>query len=186
MALVPYLDAEDLDPADRDLLARPIFLYRALVNSPAALRAIDMPTKWIRFDCELAPRLKELVMLQVGYLMGNAYEFSHHVKLGYDFGVTDDDIRGLVEEAHGRRSDLGETERAVLTATRAIVVDGAVGDIAFKALEELLGRARAVDVVVIAGFYVGIVRILDSLQVDVEEDYLPYLTTHPLPDTPLA
>jgi hypothetical protein len=32
-----------------------------------------------------------------------------------------------------------------------------------------------------ASFYCGVVRLLASLQVDVEESYMPHLRRHPLP-----
>jgi hypothetical protein len=37
------------------------------------------------------------------------------------------------------------------------------------------------DLVVIVSFYCGVVRALDSLGVDVEPDYQPYLDAFPLP-----
>ena len=74
MALVPYLTESDLDESDRPLLARPINLYRALVNSPQGLRHFAGTGRWIRHGCELDPRLRELAILQVGYLTASAYE----------------------------------------------------------------------------------------------------------------
>ena len=186
MARVPYLTAEDLDPADRELLARPIALYRALGNSPDGLRAVDFPTKWIRNRCELDPRSKELVMLAVGYLTANAYEFSHHVRLGLDAGVTEADIQDLIDAAHGRDHGLGDTERLLFTATREILGDHRITDDTWKRLEAAIGTARVVDVVVIVGFYAGVVRVLDALEVDVEDDYLQYLERFPLPDAALV
>src|SRR4051812_47110191 len=118
MARVPYLSESDLSDEDRPLLARPINLFRALANSPGGLRQHFNMGEWIRFGCELDPRLRELAILQVGYLTANAYEFSHHVEISRRFGVTDDDIEGLRAFHDGRPSDLGELERLVLTAAR--------------------------------------------------------------------
>ena len=39
MARVPYLEKPDLSEVDQDLLKRPIWLFKALVNSPNAARA---------------------------------------------------------------------------------------------------------------------------------------------------
>ena len=44
----------------------------------------------------LVARLRELAILQVGWLARSAYEWSHHVKIGYDFGVTDADIARII------------------------------------------------------------------------------------------
>ncbi len=37
------------------------------------------------------------------------------------------------------------------------------------------------DLVVTISFYNGLVRLLETMQVDVEEDHLPYLDEFPLP-----
>ena len=105
MARVPYLEKTDLKPDDQDLLKRPIALFKALVNSPGGARAFSGLGQYIRFNSKLDPRLRELAILQVGYLARAPYEWSHHVKIGYAFGVTDADI----EAAH--RRDRGTRQR---------------------------------------------------------------------------
>ena len=68
MARVPYLEKADLKPDDQDLLKRPIALFKALVNSPGGARAFSGLGQYIRFGSKLDPRLRELAILQVGYL----------------------------------------------------------------------------------------------------------------------
>lgn len=184
MARVPYLSEEDLDEADRDLLKRPITLYQALVNSPGMARAFSGLGQHIRYRSKLDPRLRELAILQVGYLTRSDYEFSHHAKLGIDqFGVTPDDIRAIGRETDGG-GDGGfpELETAVLRAAREMVTELAVADATFATLERHLDRERLVDLIVTIGFYCGVVRVLASLKIDVEEDYAPYLQRFPFPE----
>jgi alkylhydroperoxidase family enzyme len=87
MARVPYLEPSDLAPEDQDLLKRPIWLFKALVNSPKAARAFSGLGSYIRYGSKLDPRLRELAILQVGWLARSPYEWSHHVKLGHDFAA---------------------------------------------------------------------------------------------------
>src|ERR1700754_4614832 len=181
MALVPYLSESDLAEADRPLLARPINLFRALANSPDGLRPFSVLGQWIRPGCELDPRLRELAILQVGHLTASPYEFSHHVKIGHDFGVTDEDITALGAATAGREHGLGEVETAVLAAAREITADGRMAEGTWAALQEHLGRARLVDLVIVIAFYNAVVRILATLQIDVEPDYQRYLQEFPLP-----
>jgi hypothetical protein len=68
MARLPYLDRDDLAPEHRDLLARDINLNRALVHSPDAARAFGGLAHFIRHGSRLDARLRELAILQVGYL----------------------------------------------------------------------------------------------------------------------
>ena len=179
MALVPYLTESDLAEADRTLLARPINLFRALANSPDALRQHSAFGTWIRHGCELDPRLRELAILQVGYLTASPYEWSHHVKIGHDFGVTDEDVTALVAATEGRGHGLGELETAVLSAAREITTDMRMSEANWAFLEGRLGRARLVDLVIVVSFYSAVVRILGTLQVDVEPEYAGYLEKLP-------
>jgi alkylhydroperoxidase family enzyme len=181
MARLPYRDKSDLAPDDQDLLAREANIFRALVHSPNALRAFQRLGGFIRSKSRLDPRLRELAILQVGYLTRAPYEWSHHLKIGHDFGVTDDDIRGLIEEANGRPSRLEPLAKLVLSAAREMTVDGAVSPATFEALRKDLDNERIVDLVVTIGFYNAVVRVLASLEVDVEPEYQRYLDQFPLP-----
>ena len=69
--------------------------------------------------CKLDPRLRELAILQVGYLAKSPYEYSHHVKIGREFGVSDDDIRAIGEETAGRASKLDPLVARRCCAARA-------------------------------------------------------------------
>lgn len=183
MAVVPYLTEADLAADDRSLLAsRPINLFRALANSPAAMRQHAAFGEWIRYRCELDPRLRELAILQVGYLTSSPYEWSHHVKIGYDFGVTDADIEALIADTEGQEHGLGEVETAVLAAARQITSDMRMAEDTWALLEKHLGRPRLVDLVVVVSFYSAVVRILGTLGIDVEPEYAGYLERFPLPD----
>lgn len=181
MARLPYLDAEALKPEDRELLARSINLHRVLVHSPGAARAFGTLGQYIRHRSKLDPRLRELAILQVGWLARSPYEWSHHVKIGYDFGVTDADIEGLIAESRGEASRLEPLARLVLRAAREIHDGPGVAAATFAALREALDEASLMDLVITASFYCGVVRLLASLEVEVEEGYMPYLRRHPLP-----
>ena len=181
MARVPYLEQSDLAPEDRELLARPIALNRAMANNPAASRAMTGLAMYIRHKMKLDPRLRELAILQVGYLTKQPYEYSHHVKLGREAGVSDDDIRAMAEETAGRTGKIDPLGRLVLRAAREMTADLAMSDATFAALVRELGRVRVIDLALAIAFYNGVVRMLDTLQIDVEPEYRKYLEQHPLP-----
>ena len=181
MALVPYLDESDLTASDQDLLARPINLFRALANSPDGLRNFAVLPEWIRHGCQLDPRIRELVTLHIGYLTRSKYEFSHHVGIGFEFGVSEEDIRDLISAARGEPNSLGEIETLALAAAGQITLEGRMQEATFRALESHLGRARTIDLLIVAAFYNAVVRVLGTLQIDVEPEYAGYLEAFPLP-----
>jgi len=182
MARLPYLEADQVAPEYRDMLARNTNLHKLLVNSPDMARAFSGLGGYIRHKSKLDPRLRELAILQVGWLARSPYEWSHHVKLGRDFGVSDDDIRALIDDTAGRPTQLDDMTKTVLRAAREMTQDGAMSDATFAALRQTLGNELIVDLTVTIAFYNAVVRVLATLQIDVEDDYIPYLRQFPLPD----
>jgi alkylhydroperoxidase family enzyme len=181
MPRLPYLDKPDLAAENQDLLSRNINLYRVLAHSPNGARSFMGLGKFIRHQSRLDARLRELAILQVGYLTRSPYEYSHHIKIGRDFGVSDDDIRAVVDETAGRKTTLDKLAKSVLLAAREMTRDMAVSDETFTALRQGLDNECLTDLVITIAFYNGVVRLLATMQIDVEADYLHYLDEFPLP-----
>ena len=165
MARVPYLDRKDLKPEHQDLLTRNINLYRALVHSPDGARAFSALGHFIRHTSRLDPRLREMAILQVGYLARSPYEYSHHVEIGRDFGVSDEDIRAIADETAGRPTQLEPLAKAVLRAAREMTTELAISEQTFTELRRELDNERLTDLVLTIGFYNGVVRILATMQI---------------------
>ena len=181
MARLPYLDKSDLLPEHQDLLARNLNLYRVLAHSPRAARSLNTLARYIRDGSRLDPRLRELAILQVSYMTGSAWGYSHHVRIGREVGLSYEEIRAVADETAGRPSMLEPLAKAVLRAAREMTLGLAISDATFASLRQELDNERLTDLVVTISFYNGLVRLLESMKVEVEEDYLPYLDEFPLP-----
>ena len=59
--------------------------------------------------------------------------------------------------------------------------DGAMAAATFTALQTELGNELVVDLTLTIGFYNAVVRVLGSLQIDVEPEYQPYMDRFPFP-----
>lgn len=186
MARLPYRDPDDLPESHRELLARPINLFRLLANSPGALKMWHQFGEWIRWDSVLDARLRELAILYVGYLTSSDYEFSHHVQLGLSFGVTDEDLKGLARLSAGEPTHFSELDLVVLRVTKDMTEDITLGRGDWDYLAGRLGTEALEDLVVIIGFYNMVVRVIAATELDVEPDYQGYLTTYPLPGRAVA
>jgi alkylhydroperoxidase family enzyme len=180
MARVPYLSETDVAEADRDLLARRLNLYYALAHSPAGARAFAEPALYLRHRSRLDARLRELAIIQVGYATGSRYEYAHHVELGRQAGLSDEDIRAIARETAGEGTHLTAIERAVLAAAREIVIHPEISDDTFAFLDGALGHERLVDLLMAICVYCGVVRMLGTLRIDVEPAYEHYLREFPL------
>ena len=183
MARLPYLDVDDLKDDDKELLKRPINLFRQLTNSPGGARAFGGLGQYIRYKTTLDPRLKEMAIIQVGYLTRSEYEYTHHVRLGTEqFGVSDDDVRAITVESDGGDSGLPELDRTVLRSARAMVTDLKISDADFAILQSYLSNEHLVDLVLSIAFYCGVVRVLATLEIDNEPHYKEALKKFPLPE----
>lgn len=181
MARISYMgDGELVEPAKRLVEGHPINLYRALAHSPGGLEAFAELGEWIRYRSLIDPRLRELAILAVGASARCRYEFSHHVKIGRDFGLSDADVSGVLAEVEGRGGGLGEVETLVVAAAVECTTTGALGEQTVTALARHLDDERLVELVLILAHYAGVIRVLESLEIDVEEDYAGYLEEFPL------
>src|ERR1700716_324790 len=165
MARLPYLDQSDLKPEYQDLLSRPINLYRTLVHSPDCLRAFSGLGHFIRRKSVLDPRLREMAILQVGYLARSPYEYSHHIEIGRHFGVSDDDIRAITAETEGRPTTLEPLAKAVPRAAREMtsglgVAGGTFAELRQSSNQAGLDNERLTDLVMTIAFYNAVVRML--------------------------
>ena len=181
MALLPYLDAEQLAPEHRDLLARNINLSRLMVNSPGMARALLGVGSFIRHQSLLDPRLRELAILQVGWMTQTEYEFTHHVKIGRDFGVTNQDIHDMIAETDGQSSSLDSLTRAVLRGTREMVNNLAMKETTFTEIRSVLSPELMTDLVGTIAFYCAVVRLLATMRIDNEPQYKAVLEEFPMP-----
>jgi alkylhydroperoxidase family enzyme len=181
MARIPILGQEDLTPEHQDILARNITLNRVLANNPAAARAFDNLGMFIRHHGRLDPRLRELAILQVGWLARSPYEWSHHVRIAREFGVPDQDLAAIAAETDERDSGLEPLARLVLRGAREMWDGPGMSSATFDALRPHLDAGLLTELTMVVAFYCGVVRLLATLEVDVEPDYETFLQEFPLP-----
>ena len=181
MARLPYLEADQVAPEYRDMLKRNTNLHKLLVNSPDMARAFNGVGNFIRFKSKLDPRLRELAILQVGWIERSEYEFTHHVRIGREFGVTDDDIEGLIAETEGKPSKLEPLAKAILRGAREMVRNLAMSDTTFGQIRKELSDEHMTDLVLTIAFYCAVVRVLATMQIDNEPYYKEVLQQYPIP-----
>ena len=181
MARVPYVDKDELPEKFRGLMSSDANITRALSNSPQVAYQSGQVARYIRHDSRLDPRLREMAILQVGYSARSAYEYTHHIKIAFNFGVSEADVRAIADESAGWPTQLEPLAKAVLRAAREMTNGLSVSDETFVALQKSFDNEQLVDLIFAIANYNGVVRMLASLKVDLEDEYLPYLEKFPLP-----
>lgn len=181
MARLPYLEPDQVAPEYRDMLKRNTNLHKLLVNSPDMARAFNGLGNYIRFKSKLDPRLREMAILQVGWLEKSEYEFTHHVKIGKEFGVTDADIRALIDETEGKPTALEPLAKAILRGAREMTRDVGMSEATFAEIRQHLSDEHMTDLVLTIAFYCAVVRVLATMKIDNEPSYKEVLKQYPIP-----
>ncbi|MGO9381917.1 MAG: carboxymuconolactone decarboxylase family protein [Mycobacterium sp.] len=144
-------------------------IFQVLLNHPQLARGINDLLATMLWHGALDPRLRELVIMRIGWLTACDYEWTQHWRVASRLGVTGDDLLGVRDWQ--RYDGFGPAERAVLAATDDVVRDGAVSAQSWAACErELQGDTTVlIELVTAIGAWRMVASILHSLQVPLEE-----------------
>jgi 4-carboxymuconolactone decarboxylase len=166
----PALPLRDPHPAAAEKIAelgaRQVNLYRALANAP------DMLDAWLRFawsvrdDCTTPRVLRELMILRTANVMRSDYEWHQHRDMAHRAGASAEQVDAV--SAWQTSECYSERERAALMLTDAMLT-GHVNDEVQEVLAWHFSDQERVELVVTAGFYAMVPRVLDALRVPIEE-----------------
>ena len=173
---LPPVDPDQCDDQVRRLLGvvpkdaagEPLRVFSTLAHNGALLGA------WLPFGAalltsgRLPARTRELVVLRTAYLCGADYEWGHHVPLGLDAGLTEQEIQQLTA---GPSAAWGDADRAVLTAVDELHADAVVSDATWAQLSSALAPAELIELVMLVGQYHLVAFVLNSAGVQLEPGY---------------
>ena len=144
-------------------------IFQVLLHHPRLARAVNDLLATMLWRGTLDPRLRELVIMRIGWLTASDYEWTQHWRVAQGLGVSADDLLGVRDwQAY---QAFGPAERAVLAATDDVVRDGAVSAETWAACEREIGADKAVliELVTAIGAWRMVAAILHSLQVPLED-----------------
>jgi alkylhydroperoxidase family enzyme len=144
-------------------------IFQVLLNHPTLARALNDLLATMLWHGALDSRLRELVIMRIGWLTACDYEWTQHWRVACGLGVPAEDLLGVRDwSAH---DGFGAPERAVLAATDEVVHDGSVSAQTWAACERELGADSAVliELVTAIGAWRMIASILHSLEVPLED-----------------
>jgi AhpD family alkylhydroperoxidase len=113
----------------------------------------------------LPARLRELAILRVAARRGCAYEWTHHVTLASETGLTETEIE---EAGQGRAAN--ELDSAVLAAVDELDRDSNVSDPIWAALARHLDERQRMDLVFTIGAYCLLAMAFNTFGVEPEHE----------------
>jgi alkylhydroperoxidase family enzyme len=148
--------------------------FRGLARHPDLVRHLYGLLTMLASRNKLASRLRELIIMRIGWTTGSAYEWFQHYEIATTrAGVSSEEILAVRD---WRKSKLfGPADRAVLAAVDDTREHGKVSDAVWAECEQHVGDAPVlIEMVVAIGNWIMFSQILQSLQVPIEGGSAPW------------
>ena len=144
-----------------------INVYKLLLHAPPLAACwLDLISA-ARYKTELDGRLREIVIVRVGYLNRTTYVVKQHVpQLTAPEGLTKEECDALADWRDSKF--FSERERAALAYANAMTRDVTVPDGVFEALRPHFNERQIVELTVLIGTYNMHTRVFTALQIDPE------------------
>lgn len=171
---IPLLAMEDAAKAAESVGVLPqmaeLNVFRALLHQPTLAKAVQDLLISLLFRGSLDARLRELLIMRLGWATGSVYEWTQHWRIALDqFGVSEQELLAL--RGDWRKEDVfGEPERAVLEATDETLATGTLSPETWARCREHVGGDRVcLELVASIATWRWISQLARSLEVPLED-----------------
>ncbi len=144
-------------------------VFRLLLRRPALAKAVNDLLYSLLFDAALDDRIRELVIMRIGWVTGSDYEWTQHWSVAQQaFGCSPEDLNAVRDWRASSRFDAAD--RAALTATDETLETGTLSRETFLLCEQHLGGADpCLDLVASIGAWRLISQLARSCQIPLED-----------------
>lgn len=144
-------------------------IFATLARHPRLLKRWLVFAGHVLSKSTLPAREREIAILRMGWLCRAEYEWGHHVAIGKQAGLNEDDIKRIEEGPDA--AGLDPFEATLISAVDELHADSFIGDSTWKALAERYNTQQLMDLVFAAGQYKLVSMALNSLGVQLEEGF---------------
>ena len=159
--------AEELASGPRGKLAGP---FVPLLRSPELMARVQKLGEYLRFESALPDRIKELAILITARHWNQGYEWSFHLPLALNAGVTREAAEAVAE---GRRPVLTTEEAAAYDLLNELLKTRQVGDHAYGAALQAFGEAGVVELIAFGGYYGLLAMVMNAARTPAPEAEIP-------------
>lgn len=143
-------------------------IFRVLLHRPKTAKALGDLLLSLLFGGELDARLRELLIMRIGWSTGSDYEWTQHWRLAREqFGCSDQDLLKLRGDWRSS-SHFGEDENVLLGAVDELLERGTLSaDLAARCLERF-GRNATIEITTAVGCWQLVSKLTRSLEIPLE------------------
>ncbi len=144
-------------------------IYKALLHNG------DLAQSWfdhlnaVRWGTKLSGRLREILIIRVGWRLGSAYIIKQHIpKLAVPEGLSEEDCAALLkDEIDARFSD---AERAAISAADELTLQVKLKETTAATVKQHYGERGLVEIAVLVSTYNMHARFVGGLDIELEKD----------------
>jgi alkylhydroperoxidase family enzyme len=157
-----------LDPSGsgRDIAA----VYRTFARHPKLYPPRQILSEYIRTKSTLSPRVREMLILRIGWRCRSAYEWAAHAPAGRRAGLTDDQIRMLARSGY---EGWTPADAAIVRAADELFTDDTISEATWTALDDQFDERQLLDLLITTGGYRMVSMVLNTFGVPAEPNSEP-------------
>jgi alkylhydroperoxidase family enzyme len=144
-----------------------------LANNPTVLNVVSAQLQALIRRNSLPHRLRELIIMRIGWITGSVYEWSSHWRICVELGIPPEDV---VAVRDWRASDrLTAADRAVLQGTDEILAGKTIADETWAAIaSHVTDPGQQVELVVDIANWIFASIMLRNLRIPVEPNVMAW------------
>jgi alkylhydroperoxidase family enzyme len=169
MVQVPLPDDSELPDEIRTALASipPFNVFRMIANTPASFRGFTDLASSILLRSQFDPRKREIAVLRTAHATKSLYEWTQHVRIARNLGVTDAEIEAV--QAGGPVTALDEEGNMICRVADEIARDVRLSDEALQWALDRYGVRQACELILCCSYFNMLSRFLESTRVQLED-----------------
>jgi len=144
-------------------------IFRVMLHRPKTAKALSDLLVSLLFGGELDDRMRELLIMRIGWVTGSDYEWTQHWRIAQEqFGCSEQDLLELRGDWHSS-THFGDDEKTLLAAVDALIERGTLSnDLASRCLE-CFGRNATIELVTAVGTWRLVSKVTNALEIPLEE-----------------
>jgi len=149
-------------------------VFRVLLKNPGVARALSGTLSALLMSGNvLDARLRELVIMRIGWKTGSMYEWTQHWRVARQLGIPEADLVAVRDWRNA--TTLSAADRAVLRATDETLANGKISDSTWEeCARHIASDAERIELVVAIGHWNLFSQLLKSLEIPLEDGVTPW------------
>lgn len=141
--------------------------HTVLLNNPRLASPVDQLGVYVRYECSVPERLRELAILIIAVRWKADYEWYAHSPLARKQGLSNE-VLAAIGSGQAPAFD-EEADSAVYDFVQSMVHNGRVEDAVYARAESFLGSGGLIDLTGLIGYYTLVAYTLNTFEVDVPD-----------------